>query len=160
MPPVHQGPFIRDLRTAQAAACDVHIANGRTVTLYSYWTTFYSNLQVNHLLEYEILPSVKIIQVYGHQVRHDHYSSRSKLLWAESVATAGRAIAKTHILEGRHDPRNLQVSHSKDLDKLLTKMLRHFLYQYMPPKREKSILLGLIMAAAEAADISCTFDPC
>ena len=55
---------------------------------------------------------------------------------------------------------NPHISHVKDLDKRLTRMLRHFSYQYPPPKRETSIPLGLIMVAAEAADPSCPFAQC
>ena len=54
-------------------------------------------------------------------------------------------------------PQNPHISHVKDLDKRLTRMLRHFSYQYPPPKQETSIPLGLIMVAAEAADPSYPF---
>ena len=89
----------------KAAIRGGHIANGRNVTIFSQWTAFCSHLQIDHLLEDEIPPYTDILQVYGHRVRHSHYSYRSKLLRANSVATVWSAIAKTHLLEGRHDPR-------------------------------------------------------
>ena len=39
-------------------------------------------------------------------------------------------------------------------------MLRQFSYEYLPPKLEKSILLELVIVAAEAADHSCPFAQC
>ena len=65
---------------------------------YYQWTDFYTDLQGDHPLEDGILPYVDILKVYGHRVRHGHYSSRSKLLRADSVATAWHAIAKKHLL--------------------------------------------------------------
>ena len=115
---------------------------------------------VDHLLEDKILTSVKIFQVCGHRIRHGHYSSISKLLWADSVATSWHAIAKTHLLEGLRNPRKPRVSHAKYLDKRLTRTLCHVLYQDMPPKWGKYTLLGLFMAVEEAANISCPFAQC
>ena len=40
------------------------------------------------------------------------------------------------------------------------RMICHFSYQDLPPKKEKCIPLGLVMAAAEAAGISCPFTEC
>ena len=136
---------------------DCNISNRRTVTLYTQWTAFCIDLQLNHLLEDPNIPYVDILQVYGHRVFHSHSSSQSNRLKADLVATAWRDIANTHLLEGRHDPRKTHYFHTKDLDKCLTKMLRHFSYQEPPPKREKATPLGLVMVSTEAADPACPF---
>ena len=52
-----------------------NISNSRTVPLYTKWTALCTNLQIYHLLEDLNLPSVMILQVYGHRVFHDHYYS-------------------------------------------------------------------------------------
>ena len=98
--------------------------------------------------------------MYRYRIHHGHYSSRSKLHQADSVATEWRAIAETHLLEGRHNPRKPRGCHTKDLKKRLTMMRCHFLYQDPPSKQETAIPLGLVMAIVEAADISCPFAQC
>ena len=75
MPPAHIGPFISDICAAQASVRGGNIYNSQTVNLYTQWTTFCTNLQLDHLLEDPNPPSVKILQVYGHWVCHGHSSS-------------------------------------------------------------------------------------
>ena len=59
-------------------------------------------------------------------------------VWSDTVAAAWRAVAEVHLLEGRPDPRKPPGSSSRDLEKHLTQMLRHWGYQDPPPplKRE------------------------
>ena len=54
----------------------------------------------------------------------------------------------------RPDPRKPPGSSSRDLDKRLTRMLRHWGYQDPPPppRREKAISLGFVLFAAAHAD--------
>ena len=59
-------------------------------------------------------------------------------------------IADTRPLEGRNNLRKPSGSHSQDLGKHLTRMLRHFTYQDPPDKQVKAISLGLVMAATAA----------
>ena len=75
MPPAHRVPFISDIRAAQAGVRGGNISNSQTVSLYTQWNALCTNLQLNHLLEYRNLSSVKILWVYGHQVHHSHFSS-------------------------------------------------------------------------------------
>ena len=111
---------------------DGTIYNSHTVTLYTQWTVLCTNLQLNHLLEDPNLPSVDILQVYGHWARHGNYSSQYNRLKADLLAMAWRAIAETHLKEGLSDSRKLHSSHAKELEKCLTRMLRNFSYQALP----------------------------
>ena len=99
--------------------------------------------------------------MYGHRIRHGHYS-RQPSVRADSVATAWRAIAETHLLEGLPDPRKRPGSSAKDLDKRLSRMTRHYSLVDPPPKREKAIPLGLVISIGGQADSSpkaqCTAD--
>ena len=45
-----------------------------------------------------------------------------------------RAIANTYLLEYRHVQRKPYSYYVKYLDKRLTRMLRYFSYEYLPPK--------------------------
>ena len=87
VPPAHKGPFLSALRAAQAAVRGSNISNSRTVTLYTEWTTFCTYLHLDHLIEDLNLYSVDILQVYGHQVHHSHYSYQENRRKADSVAT-------------------------------------------------------------------------
>ena len=70
---------------------------------------------------------------------------------------AWRAISDNRLLEGCRNPRKTHGSHMKDINKRLTRMLRHFSYEHPPPKREKYIPLGLVIFIAEVSDPSCPF---
>ena len=72
-------------------------------------------------------------------------------VWADTGATAWRAIAKTHLLEGRRDPQKPLGSHSRELDKRLSSMLHHFFFQDIPSRREKAVPLGFVMVAVAQA---------
>ena len=107
-------------------------------------------VRVDHFLSDPAIPSVEIIQVYGHRIRHGHFS-RKPGVRADSVATAWRAIAQTHLLEGRPDPRKPPNSTSISLDLRLSRQLRNYSFVDPPPAREKAIPLGLVMDIAKSA---------
>ena len=58
-------------------------------------------------------PVIEILQVFGHRVRHGHYSSKVSSVRVDTVTSALRAIANTHLLEGHQDLRKLLGSHSR-----------------------------------------------
>ena len=72
---------------------------------------------------------------------------------------AWRAISETHLLEGRREPREPLGSQSRELDKRLSHMLRHYGFQDSPPRREKSAPLGFVMLAFAQAKPD-AFDQC
>ena len=111
-----------------------NISNSQTVALYTHWTALCTDLKLDHLIEDLNLPSIKILQVYVHQVCHSHYYSRSNQLKDDLVAMERRAVVNAHLLEGRHGQRKTHGSHAKDLDKRLIRMLRHFSYEDLLPK--------------------------
>ena len=107
------------------------------------------------------LPTVELLQVYGHRVRDGHYSRKDRLM-ADMVAAVWRAIAEVHLLESLHNPRKPKGSSGKDLDKRLSRMLYHYSYQDSPSSREKAVPLGLLVSIAVIFDGSqraaCTTD--
>ena len=62
---------------------------------------FCTKMQMDHILEDPDDPVIEVLQVFGHRVRHGHYSSRISSVWVDTVASVCRDIAKTHLLEGR-----------------------------------------------------------
>ena len=129
MPPDHIGPFLSDIRSVQADVRGGNISNSQKFTLYTQWTALCTYLYLYHLLEEPNLPSVDIPWVYSHRVHHGHYSYQSNRIKTDLVATAWRAIAKTHLLEGRRNPIKSarfpregprQAPHQYDLELLLT----------------------------------------
>ena len=69
-------------------------------------------------------------------------------VWEDMVALEWRAIAKTHLLEGRRDPWNPLGLHTREPDKRLSSMLHHYGFQDPPPpRREKAFPLGFVMVA-------------
>ena len=128
VPPAFRSDFVRDLCAAQAAVRGGHVSNSRTNKLYCQWSAFCAELHVDHHLQASHLPNIELLQVYGHRVRDGHYSKKDRLR-ADSVAAAWRAIAEVHLLEGLHDPRKPKGFSCKELDKRLSRMLRHYSYQ-------------------------------
>ena len=161
LPPATRSDFIRDLSAAQAAVRGGHISSTRTAALYTQWMSHCSDLQIYHRLRTPGLPHIEILQVYGHRVRNGHYSKKCNIR-ADSVATAWRAIAEVHLLEGLPDPRKPLGSASSNLDKRLFRMLRHYSFQDPPSSREKAVPLGLVMSLAAGIDdlakAACTAD--
>ena len=161
VPPAFRSDFVRDLCSAQAAVRGGHVSNSRTNKLYAQWSGFCAELHVDHQLQTPQLPNIELLQVYGHRVRDGHYSKKDRLR-ADSVAAAWRAISEVHLLEGLNDPRKPRGFSGKDLDKRLSRMLRHYSYQDPPSSREKAVPLGLVMSIAEHVDGSeraaCTAD--
>ena len=51
-----------------------HVSSFYTTILYKQWVSFCTDVQTNHMLQDLGVPTIKIIQVYGHQVRHGYYS--------------------------------------------------------------------------------------
>ena len=90
--------------------------------------------------------------MFGVRVCDRAFSNRVPGVRADTVATEWSAVAEVHLLEGRPDPRKPPGSSSRDLEKRLTRMLRHWGYQDPPPQREKAIPLGFVVFAAAHAD--------
>ena len=105
VPPAHIISFLYDIRFLQAYVRGGHVSNHHIVTLYVHWSSFFYNLQMNHLLEDPDIPDIDILQVYGHRVHNVGFYSRASVLRSDSVATSWRDISETHILEGLQDPR-------------------------------------------------------
>ena len=160
VPPTHQSYFFCDIRYSQAAIRDGHFSNLHTVALYDHWSFFCTNLHMDHLLDDPYLPTIKILQVYEHWVRNGGFYSQASIIQSDLVATEWRDIAETHLLDWHRDPRKPPGSHSRDIDKCLTCMLRKFAYQDPPPQKEKSTPLCLVMADAESVDPSCHISLC
>ena len=95
-------------------------------------------MQIDYTLEDPEVPTVEVLQVFGVRVRDGDFSNQVPGVRAETVAAAWRAVAEVHLLEGRPDPRKPPGSSSRNMDKRLTRMLRHWGYQDPPPppKRE------------------------
>ena len=58
-------------------------------------------MQMEQILEDPEDPVIEVLQVFGHRVRHGHYSSRINSVRADMVTSVWRAISKTSLLEGR-----------------------------------------------------------
>ena len=77
------------------------------------------------------VPTIEIIQVYGHRVRNGYYSKQSSV-WVDLVAKACRAVTETHLLKGLPDLQKSSGSASKDLNKRLPQMTRRYSYVNPP----------------------------
>ena len=84
----------------------------QTYTLYKLWMSNYADLGINHRLQYPQLLAIALLQVYGHQARHGHYSTQHGVR-VDLVAVAWRAIAKTHLLKWLQDPRKTNIPHQQ-----------------------------------------------
>ena len=113
---------------------------------------FCTDMQIDHTLDNPDVPVIEVLQVFGVRRRDGDFSSQASVR-ADTVAAAWRAVAEVHLLEGRPDPRKPPGSSSRDLDKRLTRMLRHWGYQDPPTKREKAIPLGFVMFAVARATL-------
>ena len=111
---------------------------------------FCTKMQIDHTLEDPEVPIIEVLQVFGVMVRDGSFSNWVPGVMSDTVAAAWRAVAEAHLLEGRPDPRKPPGSSSRDLDKRLTQMLRHWGYQD-PPRREKAIPLGFVVFAVTHA---------
>ena len=56
---------------------------------------FCTKIQIDHMLEDPEDSVIEILQVFGHRVRHGHYSSRVSSVREDTVDSACRAISKT-----------------------------------------------------------------
>ena len=95
--------------------------------------SFYTKMHKDHMLEDPEDPVIEVLQVFGHRVRHRHYSSQVFSVRTDMVASAWHAIAETHLMEGRKDPWKLIGTHSQYFSKRLSRMLRHYGFQDPPP---------------------------
>ena len=89
VPPSHQSSFLCYIRSSQASVQGGHVSNLHTVSLYGQWSSFCTILHLDYLLEEPDLPTIKILQVYGHQVCNGGFSSRSSLLRSDLVQRCG-----------------------------------------------------------------------
>ena len=94
---------------------------------------FCTEMQINHTLEDPEVPIMEVLQVFGVRVRDGYFSNPLTDVRADKVAAAWQAFAEVHLLEGRPNPRKPPGSSSRDLEKRLTRMLRHWGYQDPPP---------------------------
>ena len=94
---------------------------------------FCTEMQIDHTLEDPEVPIMEVLQVFGVRVRDGAFSNRVPGVRADTVAAAWNAVAEVHLLEGCPNSRNPHGSSSCDLDKRLTRMLRHWGYQEPPP---------------------------
>ena len=150
MPPAYRDSFLCDLRAAQAAVRGGHVSDKRTKVEYANWQSFCSNHGICHWLDCPTDPVVEILQVFGHRVKNGHYSKKSSVR-ADTVASAWRAIASTHLLEGRRDPRKPLGMATRELDLRLSRQLRYYSFLDPPSRREKAVPLGLVVAAAKGS---------
>ena len=102
---------------------------------------FCTEMQIDHTLEDLEVPTVEVLQVFGVRVRDGAFLNRLPGVRADTVSAAWRAVAEVNLMEGRPNPRKPPGSSSRNLDKRLTRMLRHWGYQDPPPppKRESNI---------------------
>ena len=97
---------------------------------------FRTKMQINHTLVDPEVPIMEVLQVFGVRVCDGTFSNRVLGVRADTVAAAWRAVAEVHLLEGHPDPRKPPGSSIRNLDKRLTRMIRHWGYQDPPsPKR-------------------------
>ena len=95
---------------------------------------FCTEMQIDHTLEDPEVPTLEVLQVFVDGA----FSNRVPGVRADTVAAALRTVAKVNLLEGRPNPRKPPGSSSRDLDKRLTRMLRHWGYQDPPPPKRES----------------------
>ena len=130
-----------DLRLVQICVQCGHITSEKTARKYRDWMDFCTEMQIDHTLEDPEVPIMEVLQVFGVRVCDEAFSNRVPGVSADTVAAAWRAIAAVHLLEGRSNPRNPPGSSSRDLDKRLTRMLRHWGYQDpLPPEERRQSL--------------------
>ena len=128
----------------------------RQQRLYRQWADFCAILSVNPTLQDTSNPRIKILHVYGHQVRHAKYSKlRMDQLGKELVSRARGVIATAHLLDGLPDPRKPADSQAHTrLDKRLTRQLKTYGIEDPPVRREKAIPLGIVHSIVAKVDIS------
>ena len=88
-------------------------------------------MQLDHILWDYGVPTIEILQMYGHRVHNGHYSKQSSVR-ADLVATVWRAVAETHLLEGLFDLQKSSGSASKDFNKRFLQMTRRYSYVVLP----------------------------
>ena len=150
LPPAYRDGFLRDLRAAQAAVRGGVVSDKRTAAEYANWRSFCADHGICHFFDNPEDPVVEILQVFGHRVKNGRYSKQSSVR-ADTVASAWRAIAQTHLLEGRRDPRKPLGMATRELDLRLARQLRHYSFLDPPSRREKAVPLGLVVAAAQGS---------
>ena len=101
---------------------------------------FCTEMQIDHTLEDPEVPIMEVLQVFGVRVCDGYFSNRVPGVWEDTVYAAWRPVAEVHLLEVRPDPRKPPGSSSRDLDKRLTRMLRHWGYQDRPPAERRQSL--------------------
>ena len=89
-----------DLRVAQKDIRACNIYDNCTTLLYELFRELCATMQIENFLDDPTLPVAEILQVYGHRVRHRHWSKLYQVR-AELVSAAWRAIATVHLLDGR-----------------------------------------------------------
>ena len=104
-PPAARTAFLCDLHAAQEDVRAGTTQDTRQQRLYWQWADFCATLLVNPALQDQSIPPIKLLQFYGHRVRHARYSKRQMdQLGVESVSQVRGVIAVTHLLGGLPDP--------------------------------------------------------
>ena len=73
------------------------------------------------MLQDPVVPTIEILQVYGHRICHGRYSKQYSVR-ADLVATVWYTVSEIHLLGGLPDHWKAPDSTSKDLDKRLLGM--------------------------------------
>ena len=139
-----------DLCAAQKYVRAGSMTNNRTAFLYDQFREFCATMNIEHWLDDPALPGAEILQVYGHRIRHEHWSKLSQVR-ADLVSAAWKAISTIHLLDGWPDPRKPRGSSSRYLDLCLSLQLRTYSFQDPPNSRQKPVPLILVVASARNA---------
>ena len=132
--PAYSDGFLCDLRTAQADVRSGNVSDKRTVADYVNWRSFCSDLGIGYFLNNLDNPVVDILQVFEHRIKNSCYSKNSSV-WADTVYSAWRAIATTHLLQVQRDPRKPLGMATRELELRLSRQLRYY-YFLDPPARQ------------------------
>ena len=126
------------------------MSDKRPVAEYANLRSFCSNLSISHFLNNPYNPVVEILQVFGHRIKNGCYSKKSSVQ-ADMVSLVWRAIATTHLLEGRQDPCKPLVMVTMELDLRLSRQLCYYSFLETPDLREKAVPLGLVVVSAKGS---------
>ena len=103
LPTAYIGNFLGDIHIAQEAVQNSNVSNNRTVADHGNCRSLCADIGIDHFLNDFYFLLVDTLQVYGHRVRHGHYSKKISVR-TYTISSAWRVISTTNILEGRTDP--------------------------------------------------------
>ena len=156
LPPAAATIFMRYLFAVQEAVQSGTTLDACQQRMYQHWADLCSTFSVVPNLQDSSLSRDEILQVYGHRVRHAHYSKRCMdRLGKESVSQSWGEIAVTHLLDGLPDPRNPPdtQAHTK-LDRHLARQFKTYGLDNPLVKQEKAVPLDIIHSIVAAESFS------